>query len=642
MCGTEHNVSPYCAPTPHIPSPTPSHPSLPTSLPYLCHVLIKPCHNCAKMSSACLSFVLLLFVALSTIPRDAVSQYSSSSSSSFASPFSSSNAMVSSSARVCHIVESVCYPSLGTVKNPIVGVLIEAIVTAPPTQTDLNGVYNGVLSIFLIIFEIDLSGTNSVQVCYDVLVDCNTGARRLLQSSMGANISVSFSNNASTTLFNSSFSNSTFTNSTSSTSLFANATSLAAALQTVLASNQSSTLLVPANSSFVSIPSQNATVVPASTLVPSTGAAIPLFSSSSSSSFYVATPTSSIVSGNLCFLSYSVPGTVDYPFSVATAISFHYNSSAISAAQGTAFRLLDGSGSRTFTNKFGDSFTSQIVLNASHNNVLYVGSSYPVDASGVLLSTSIPLQLAGAGPVVSTSSINLVNASGVVVEGGASLFDNLGQAYLSTLPGFVNVTIGAANMNALAANYTTCQAPINFINGLRPPIQPSASNGAMLLSYSYVISDGLTYSVSTTLTINTTSAFATTTDQLGNPYQTVVNITGTRLYTFLPTGAQVSSVVTGLSNAIYAQPSQRFYPYSLLASSPGVYTSDTAPFLDGDGIGFSLFPSVPVNGVAPGAGAQLSVLSVFVSVNTSAVLAESYSVHQPLLGLQQQRYVLLK
>ena len=155
-----------------------------------------------------------------------------------------------------------------------------------------------------------------------------------------------------------------------------------------------------------------------------------------------------------------------------------------------------------------------------------------------------------------------------MVESGEYRVDPLGQVFLSSVPGFANVTIGAANVNSLAVQYSTCQAPISFSNGLRPPTQPSSSNGAVRFLYSYYISDGQFYSVSANLTITTSSQFATSVDALGNPYQSVVNVTGTRLYTYLPTNATLRSSVTGLQRSSTA--SQRFYPYSLLASAPGV------------------------------------------------------------------------
>ena len=96
------------------------------------------------------------------------------------------------------------------------------------------------------------------------------------------------------------------------------------------------------------------------------------------------------------------------------------------------------------------------------------------------------------------------------------------------------------------------------------------------------MSDGLTYSVQTNLSITTTSAFANTQDGLGNPYQVVTNITGTRLYTFLPNSSSVTSHVS-FQPLSFSGGSQRFYPFALLASAPGVYTINTAPFwMQGD------------------------------------------------------------
>ena len=162
-----------------------------------------------------------------------------------------------------------------------------------------------------------------------------------------------------------------------------------------------------------------------------------------------------------------------------------------------------------------------------------------------------------------------------------------------------------------------------------------------MFSYFYSVSDGLTYRVSGNLTITCTSGFASQVDQLGNPYQTIVNVTGTRLYTYLPTGAQILSTVSGLSTAASALPSQRWYPYALLSAAPGVYTMNTAPFLDREGVEFSLSPSVPVNGVAPGVGVQYSATTVYYSTpEPSAVLSEGYYVNQPLINFQQQIYTL--
>jgi len=143
------------------------------------------------------------------------------------------------------------------------------------------------------------------------------------------------------------------------------------------------------------------------------------------------------------------------------------------------------------------------------------------------------------------------------------------------------------------------------------------------------------------LTVTTTSAFATMNDQLGNPYQAVVNITGSRVYTFLTTKAQLNSTVTGLSTSASLNADQRFYPYQLLSSAPGVYTMTTAPYLDNQGIGLSLSPSVPVNGAAPGSGTMYNATSIyFTTTAANAVLTEKYYTNLPNVTLQQQYYVL--
>ena len=216
-----------------------------------------------------------------------------------------------------------------------------------------------------------------------------------------------------------------------------------------------------------------------------------------------------------------------------------------------------------------------------------------------------------------------------------------GEAFLSSVPGFVNVSIAASNINSLAVIYPTCQAPITFTNGLRQPTQPSASNGATLFMYSYYISDGVTYSVQTNLSITTTSAFATAHDQLGNPYQLIVNITGIRTYTYLPTNSVLVSHVAMPTSPINS--TQLFYPYALLSSAPGVYSTNTAPYLDAAGLSFAVTPAAPINGVALGSGTQYSSITVhFVTYNNTVTqLNEAAVVNRPVLALQQQNYVFM-
>ena len=306
-------------------------------------------------------------------------------------------------------------------------------------------------------------------------------------------------------------------------------------------------------------------------------------------------------SASLCLISFAQPGNIDYPWSTAISLQLTYSPFPITTLSGTAYLLLSATGTRTFINRFGVPFSTAVTLFPSAGgNLLYVNSSLPVDSTGLFLSAASPVQLPGVGPYPLFSTLHIRNVSGVVIEGNSTRVDGGGQAFLSSLPGFLNVTIGPANLNSLAPIYPACQAPISFTNGLRTPTQPSSSNGAMHFSFSYTITDGSTYSVSANLSLTASSPFANAVDLLGSPYQTLVNVTGTRLYTHIPSGSTLLSIVSGLSTAANPLADQRFYPYAFLSSSPGVYSSNNAPHWDHDGLEFSVSPSIPINGAPPG------------------------------------------
>ena len=349
--------------------------------------------------------------------------------------------------------------------------------------------------------------------------------------------------------------------------------------------------------------------------------------------------------GYLCLLTYALPGNIDYPWSTALSLQVSYDPTLRTSAVGTGVQVQSVSGTRVYTNRFGAQVNALVSL-ASPSlsptaNLLYLGAALPMDTTGLTLQYSPAVQLPGVGPNPTFTQVQLRNQQGLIVEGATTRVDAQGEAYLSNIPGFVNQTIGASNINALAANYAACTAPITFTNGLRAPTQPSASNGATRFAYNYVISDGVTYSIQGSLIIICSSAFATAKDLLGNPYQTITNVTGTRVYTYLPTGATLTSTINGLSTAVNANADQRFYPYALLASSPGVYTMATAPFLDNDGLEFSVSPSIPQNGLAPGVGTQYAATTLFFTTpEPIAVLTEGFFTALPDVKLQQQVYSL--
>ena len=361
-------------------------------------------------------------------------------------------------------------------------------------------------------------------------------------------------------------------------------------------------------------------------------------------------PAPLVSTGTLCIILYSLPGNVDYPWSVATSLTITYNPVAVTSKGRSAVLVLSGTGTRTFTNRFGKSFSTNVTVTPAgtvydgfaSDNLLFLNSPIPFDGSGLTLSLASGVQQPGHGPTVNYTSINLYNSSGVILESHSSRVDPLGSAFVSSVPGFQDVTIGASDINTLGPNYATCSAPITFTNGKRPATEATLFDGAKAFFYSYFITDGISYSVSANLTLNASSPYASTVDQLGNPYQTIIGISGVRHYTYLPTGAKITSIVSGLSLAAYAFADQRWYPYSLLNSVPGVYTLNTAPFVDYDGIEFGLNPSVPLNGYAPGNGTLYNATSVYIeSPESEAVLTEGYFTVLPNPNLQQQFYKLI-
>ena len=356
----------------------------------------------------------------------------------------------------------------------------------------------------------------------------------------------------------------------------------------------------------------------------------------------VSVPSPVLLNGSLCILSYALPGTIDHPFSQSISLTFTYDPRPVNASQGTAVTLLSGAGFYSFTNRFGEATSHPLTLSTTGSTLLYLANLFPVDAQGLTLSLSSPVQLPGPSPLSLFTDLQLYSSGGVVYPGSSGVLDSGSQAWMATVAGFTNRSIGAANLNSLAVDYSTCLAPITFSNGLRAPTEPNAKNGGAQLTYSYYISDTLTYSVQGNLTLTTSSPFANVQDVLGNPYQTVVNITGTRVYTFFPTSQVVTSTVTlaAATAVTSAVVTQRFYPYGLLSAAPGLYTVNGAPFLDGGGIGLAVEPAVPLNGVQLGTGDLHAAIALrLVGFGGSGiVLTDNDYVAPPLVRSQQQGY----
>ena len=115
------------------------------------------------------------------------------------------------------------------------------------------------------------------------------------------------------------------------------------------------------------------------------------------------------------------------------------------------------------------------------------------------------------------------------------------------------------------------------------------------------------------------------------------------MYTYLVDGSSLTSTITGLSTgSAAATASQRFYPYSLLSSAPGVYSAATAPFLDGAGVAFGVSPAVPALGASLSSSTLYSSTTVRLlsTQGADAVLVDGVVLSLPLESLQQQSYSL--
>jgi len=126
---------------------------------------------------------------------------------------------------------------------------------------------------------------------------------------------------------------------------------------------------------------------------------------------------------------------------------------------------------------------------------------------------------------------------------------------------------------------------------------------------------------------------------LGNPYQSIIGINGTRVYTYMTTGSVLTSTVSSLASSTG---DQRFYPYALLSASPGVYSLSTTPLIDHDGLSFTVSPAVPSLGLPNAAIPSYSVVTVYFgggSPTQSPFLTEvNIGTNSPVVSLQQQTY----
>ena len=374
---------------------------------------------------------------------------------------------------------------------------------------------------------------------------------------------------------------------------------------------------------------------------------------------YTCTAPANLAQGQLCFIFYSQLGNIDFPWSTSSNVQFYYDNTIINTSNGPAVTILYGTGIRVFTSKFGYTINTPFLISPpsstgqSADNLLYlddpkytsgpepVNYYFPLDEAGITWQFLTPIQLPGAGPLNTVSLLTLFNSTfqAIIAEGTEERIDLTGSAFASNVPGFTNTSIPASDINNVAVKVSQCQAVINEFNGIVSYVRPVPyQNVGPLYNYSYYITDGTTYSVAVNLLITA----STLTNLLTTPAQIIYNATGLRTYVYLPTGETLVSSVSGLSTALPG-PSQHWYPLALKDSNPGSYTMDTAPFLDSQGMEYTVSPQVPVNGLPPGSGTLYAAVNVYInaSQNIDPFLTEQGYLYEPNLLSQVQTVVVL-
>lgn len=314
--------------------------------------------------------------------------------------------------------------------------------------------------------------------------------------------------------------------------------------------------------------------------------------------------TPAALTANLCIIFYSKPGNVEYPWTTATSLTVTYN---VSSTQPNTVNLISGSGTRTYTSKYGAKYQTSITLSPPAgyaNNLLYTNGTV-FDDGGIVYQLATPTQYPGAGALVNVTSANVYRTSAgaaipsAIVEDPSFIIDNTSTSVTSTIPGFVSLDfVGCPkNPNCGNINTDTCTSGLTRSNGLvqLPYLDQLRAANKSPYNYSYFISDGSTWSTTAnlTLTIDTVKAWKVT--RLGDFYFTATNITGTRLY-YCPLGTlTVAANAKNSTNhdlAILAD--QYIYPFAQ-PQQPSVYTSNnTAPLVDSGGLGYGI--DVPTYG----------------------------------------------
>ena len=317
-----------------------------------------------------------------------------------------------------------------------------------------------------------------------------------------------------------------------------------------------------------------------------------------------------------CYVMYGLPQTLDYRWSAVTSGTALIDASAVLSTTSTNgysigavsyYPMLGFRGTRTFTNRFGQKYVNSLTLNQlgedHDSNQLWLQSPY---ASGVSFHLNATIQTQGGLPATDMQVFLDPypvegTAYGYGVGAGSNALNNDPSltVFASNAPSFAastysNLGLTAINGSSVGSVYgttdiTQCVASFPTI----PKSAPAAGVRVYQFNYQLGAANG---NVSTVVNLTLITDGTVNVDQLGNYYFNVAAVSGTRTYTWLPTGNVTTATVTALS-PICSGPS--------VSNIDSVYCNDNRlfpqyPFIDRLGIAYQTSPSLPHPGAAPG------------------------------------------
>ena len=339
-------------------------------------------------------------------------------------------------------------------------------------------------------------------------------------------------------------------------------------------------------------------------------------------------------------------GTLDYPCTVSVlGTAIVASTVASTATTGCKYvncnvpylSMVGFIGTRTFYGRYGQVLTQNISLAADNeefaDQLLYLGTPF-VDSDGVtfyLNGTDGALtEFQGGlfGNEVNFAMYPNATETVAISNGNANtLYYDISSAVIcSTAPGFVaQATPGSP---AGSASMASCQG--SKYTGVSPSVNITAS-GLRSYNLQYSVGDGSTYLSTVSATLYTDGSVNY--DSLGNVYYKLIAASGTRAYTYIPTGAVSVQSITSLmaqnivatSNLAYITNNNRLYP--------------TYPYFDRYGAAFTLNSSIAPDGTAVTASTATSdIIAVLVYRDNTL---EEYSIfgggnYPPTNTLNQQ------